>query len=269
VDPSNPSEPLPSILSLMAELTHQRKESAHLSSIASDLTEKVEWVNKHYPALLDREKGALRVVSLGSNPSHTRIDSKRSRDIEEARAEIKVLRARVEELQGGSSGLGAASFSAAGASSAAIVELESRLSMRIRDLEKALSDSEKKSLRLKEIFSTRVTEFRGACYALTGYRIELTQASSSAGGGGGIYRLKSIYSAKEEDHLLFRLTPPAADGSAGSSSAAGETGVDVMETPFTSTLDPSLTNYLSRANAVPAFLAAVTLHLRDKMHKGR
>jgi mitotic spindle assembly checkpoint protein MAD1 len=108
------------------------------------------------------------------------------------------------------------------------------------------NELEKKMMRLKEVFQSKVSEFREATYLLTGYKIELMSSSSS---GLGQYKIRSMYAERDVDYLLFQYT----DNSKKS--------LQVLETEFVKKLDQSLTIYLNKFHSIPAFTAAVTCEL--------
>lgn len=70
-----------------------------------------------------------------------------------------------------------------------------------------MESAELKNQRLKEVFQTKIQEFRKVCYALTGYQIDVTTESQ--------YRLTSMYAEHKADCLIFKVGPswqPAARG---------------------------------------------------------
>uniref|UniRef100_A0ACB8FKB0 Uncharacterized protein n=1 Tax=Sphaerodactylus townsendi TaxID=933632 RepID=A0ACB8FKB0_9SAUR len=67
----------------------------------------------------------------------------------------------------------------------------------IVELKKQLESAELKNQRLKEVFRTKITEFRQVCYKLTGYQIDMTCENQ--------YRLTSVYAERQEDCLIFKM----------------------------------------------------------------
>ncbi|XP_075371074.1 mitotic spindle assembly checkpoint protein MAD1 isoform X2 [Mycteria americana] len=67
----------------------------------------------------------------------------------------------------------------------------------IAELKKQVESAELKNQRLKEVFQTKIQEFRKVCYTLTGYQIDITTENQ--------YRLTSIYAEHQGDCLLFKL----------------------------------------------------------------
>ncbi|XP_047920351.2 mitotic spindle assembly checkpoint protein MAD1 isoform X4 [Anser cygnoides] len=67
----------------------------------------------------------------------------------------------------------------------------------IAELKKQVESAELKNQRLKEVFQTKIQEFRKVCYTLTGYQIDITTENQ--------YRLTSIYAEHQGDCLLFKV----------------------------------------------------------------
>ncbi|KAG8509963.1 Mitotic spindle assembly checkpoint protein MAD1 [Galemys pyrenaicus] len=82
-------------------------------------------------------------------------------------------------------------------------------SARVAELKKQVESAELKNQRLKEVFQTKIQEFRKVCYTLTGYQIDITTESQ--------YRLTSMYAEHKNDCLIFKvpenwLCLPKSDG---------------------------------------------------------
>ncbi|XP_068885537.1 mitotic spindle assembly checkpoint protein MAD1 isoform X4 [Aphelocoma coerulescens] len=69
----------------------------------------------------------------------------------------------------------------------------------IAELKKQVESAELKNQRLKEVFQTKIQEFRKVCYTLTGYQIDITTENQ--------YRLSSMYAEHQGDCLLFKHGP--------------------------------------------------------------
>jgi mitotic spindle assembly checkpoint protein MAD1 len=244
---ASPIEPIPSVLSLLSRIVHLEKESSHLEGLLTDAMEKVEWVQRQYPHLLDKEHGNFKVVKLANNPSHAKVQSKQQAELDAVQKENQILKLRCDELQAGGT-----NTAVGGASASSLLELETAFQSRISALELEKSQMEKKQQRLKELFGQKVQEFRQTCFLLTGYKIELVQGSS--------YRLKNMYAEKEEDQLMFQQQP----ANTAASGAVTPGGMAVLETDFTKTLPEAITGYLEKFESIPGFLAAVTLDLLSK-----
>lgn len=69
------------------------------------------------------------------------------------------------------------------------------------ELKKQVESAELKNQRLKEVFQTKIQEFRKVCYTLTGYQVDITRESQ--------YRLTSMYAEHKDDCLIFKVGLPA------------------------------------------------------------
>ena len=144
----------------------------------------------------------------------------------------------------GGAAAAAASVAGAGmamASTPATASEASGLAREVSSLRSQLESAEKRNKRLKEVFHAKITEFREACYSLTGYKVDMLNDQ---------YRLHSMYAERPDDVLMFQT---ATDGS-----------VSLLETEFSQTCDAFLSSYLVKFKSIPAFLAAVTLDLVGK-----
>lgn len=75
------------------------------------------------------------------------------------------------------------------------------------ELKKQVESAELKNQRLKEVFQTKVQEFRKVCYTLTGYQVDITRESQ--------YRLTSMYAEHKDDCLVFKVGCPRRAGVGG------------------------------------------------------
>lgn len=66
------------------------------------------------------------------------------------------------------------------------------------ELKKQVESAELKNQRLKEVFQSKIQEFRKACYTLTGYQVDVTTESQ--------YRLSSMYAEHQADCLIFKVS---------------------------------------------------------------
>uniref|UniRef100_A0ABI7W3U0 Mitotic arrest deficient 1 like 1 n=1 Tax=Felis catus TaxID=9685 RepID=A0ABI7W3U0_FELCA len=73
-------------------------------------------------------------------------------------------------------------------------------SKEVAELKKQVESAELRNQRLKEVFHTKIQEFRKVCYALTGYQIDVTTESQ--------YRLTSMYAEHKADCLIFKNSDP-------------------------------------------------------------
>ncbi|XP_053132863.1 mitotic spindle assembly checkpoint protein MAD1 isoform X3 [Hemicordylus capensis] len=111
----------------------------------------------------------------------------------------------------------------------------------VSELKKQLESAELKNQRLKEVFRTKIQDFRRACYELTGYQIVMTSDNQ--------YRLASVYAEHKEDCLIFKA-----------SRSPGKQ-MQLLETEFSQTVRELIDLHLLQQNSIPAFLSAVTLDL--------
>ncbi|XP_066054237.1 mitotic spindle assembly checkpoint protein MAD1 isoform X1 [Chamaea fasciata] len=111
----------------------------------------------------------------------------------------------------------------------------------VAELKRQVESAELKNQRLKEVFQTKIQEFRKVCYTLTGYQIDITTENQ--------YRLSSIYAEHQGDCLLFKA----------SSSSGGK--MQLLETEFSRTIRELIELHLLRQDSIPAFLSALTLDL--------
>ncbi|XP_023569306.1 mitotic spindle assembly checkpoint protein MAD1 isoform X2 [Octodon degus] len=114
-------------------------------------------------------------------------------------------------------------------------------SKEVAELRKQVESAELKNQRLKEVFQTKIQEFRKVCYTLTGYQIDITTESQ--------YRLTSQYAERKTDCLIFK--------------AAGPSGskMQLLETEFSRSVPELIELHLLRQDSIPAFLSALTLEL--------
>ncbi|XP_036096251.1 mitotic spindle assembly checkpoint protein MAD1 isoform X6 [Molossus molossus] len=111
----------------------------------------------------------------------------------------------------------------------------------VAELKKQVESAELKNQRLKEVFQTKVQEFRKVCYTLTGYQVDITRESQ--------YRLTSMYAEHKDDCLVFKATGPSG------------TTMQLLETEFSRTVPELIEQHLLRQDSIPAFLGALTLEL--------
>uniref|UniRef100_A0A8C0DYE5 Mitotic spindle assembly checkpoint protein MAD1 n=1 Tax=Balaenoptera musculus TaxID=9771 RepID=A0A8C0DYE5_BALMU len=110
-------------------------------------------------------------------------------------------------------------------------------------LKKQVESAELKNQRLKEVFQTKIQEFRKVCYTLTGYQVDITTENQ--------YRLTSMYAERKTDCLIFKAAGPSG------------TKMQLLETEFsrTATVQELIGLHLLRQASIPAFLSALTLDL--------
>lgn len=111
----------------------------------------------------------------------------------------------------------------------------------VAELKKQVESAELKNQRLKEVFQSKIQEFRKACYTLTGYQVDVTTESQ--------YRLSSMYAEHQADCLIFKAAGPAG------------AKMQLLETEFSRTVPELIELHLLRQDSIPAFLSALTLEL--------
>ncbi|XP_030340820.1 mitotic spindle assembly checkpoint protein MAD1 isoform X3 [Strigops habroptila] len=132
----------------------------------------------------DYDPSKTKVLHFSMNPASLAMQQ-RKEEHQQLQEAYERLREMVRVLEGGGSipenleGLGS---------------LQS--SQEIAELKKQVESAELKNQRLKEVFQTKIQEFRKVCYTLTGYQIDITTENQ--------YRLTSIYAEHQGDCLLFK-----------------------------------------------------------------
>lgn len=118
--------------------------------------------------------------------------------------------------------------------------------------EEALSlDAKKLHKRLKEQFKEQIALFREGVHLVTGYKIDMLNSDTDP-----LFKVRSIYGEREEDHLMFRWPRKTVGPTAP---------LDMMNSEMAQLLMQGQSEvYISKCNSIPAFMAAVTLDLFDK-----
>lgn len=109
------------------------------------------------------------------------------------------------------------------------------------ELRRQVESAQLKNQRLKEVFQSKIQEFRKACYTLTGYQIDITTENQ--------YRLTSQYAEHKADCLIFKATGPS-----GSQ-------MQLLETEFSRSVPELIELHLAQQDSIPAFLSSLTLEL--------
>ncbi|XP_012494552.1 PREDICTED: mitotic spindle assembly checkpoint protein MAD1 isoform X2 [Propithecus coquereli] len=177
----------------------------------------------------DYDRNRTKVVHMSLNP--TSVARQRLReDRDQLQAECERLRGLVRALERGGPVPADLEATACLPSSKEVAELR-----------KQVESAELKNQRLKEVFQTKIQEFRKVCYTLTGYQIDITTENQ--------YRLTSLYAEHKADCLIFKATGPS-----GSK-------MQLLETEFSRTVGPLIELHLLRQDSIPAFLSSLTLEL--------
>ncbi|XP_075035658.1 mitotic spindle assembly checkpoint protein MAD1 isoform X2 [Mixophyes fleayi] len=128
----------------------------------------------------------VKVIHLSMNPS-SKAQQQRKDEGQSLQEECAKLRELVRILEGGGTPI-PDKLEAAGSIQASTQE--------VTELKKQVESAELKNQRLREVFQTKIHEFRTVCYMLTGYRIDITTENQ--------YRLTSMYAEQKDDNLLFK-----------------------------------------------------------------
>lgn len=216
-----------------------RIELEKLQSENAKLQEQLEIyeINKdqmHMRGYYDPTK--TKIVHLSMNPSSV-AKQQRGEELENLRKENEYLKRRLTVVEeGGGSPNDTSLLGKLGPETAPSVFKQ------VEDFKAQLSSAEMKNQRLKEVFKKKIQEFREACYALTGYKIDVIRDNQ--------YRLQSMYAERSTDDLLFE------------SNVKGE--MMLLATDFSSQLTDQISTYLNRFNSIPAFLSNITLELFNR-----
>ncbi|NXF01160.1 MD1L1 protein, partial [Smithornis capensis] len=132
----------------------------------------------------DYDPSRTKVLHFSMNPT-TLAKQQRKEEQQQLQEECERLRELVRVLEGG----GSISGNLEGVGSF-------QSSQEVAELKKQVESAELKNQRLKEVFQTKIQEFRKVCYTLTGYQIDITTENQ--------YRLSSIYAEHQGDCLLFK-----------------------------------------------------------------
>uniref|UniRef100_A0A8C0GMM0 Mitotic arrest deficient 1 like 1 n=1 Tax=Chelonoidis abingdonii TaxID=106734 RepID=A0A8C0GMM0_CHEAB len=129
----------------------------------------------------------------------------------------------------------------------------------VAELKKQVESAELKNQRLKEVFQTKIQEFRKVCYTLTGYQIDITTENQ--------YRLTSIYADIWREikpyciNNFFSFFPPSTSSFSPQASSSSGGKMQLLETEFSLTIRELIDLHLLHQDSIPAFLSAVTLEL--------
>ncbi|XP_070316640.1 mitotic spindle assembly checkpoint protein MAD1 isoform X1 [Odocoileus virginianus] len=187
------------------------------------------WGHFHAQCEGDYDQSKTKVLHLSLNPAGAARQRLRE-DQQQLQEECARLRELVRALEAGGP-VPAHLEAAAGLPS----------SREVAELKKQVESAELKNQRLKEVFQTKIQEFRKACYTLTGYQVDITTENQ--------YRLTSMYAEQKADCLIFKATGPSG------------TKMQLLETAFSRTVPALIELHLLQQDSIPAFLSALTLDL--------
>ncbi|XP_047635375.1 mitotic spindle assembly checkpoint protein MAD1 isoform X4 [Phacochoerus africanus] len=208
-----------------------QKVHAHSSEVEVQLSQALEELGgqKQRADAGDFDQSKTKVLHLSLNPASVARQRLRE-DWQQLQEECKHLRELVRALEAGGP-VPADLEAAAGLPS----------SKEVAELKRQVESAELKNQRLKEVFQTKIQEFRKACYALTGYQVDITTE--------GQFRLTSMYAERKADCLVFKAAGPSG------------TKMQLLETEFSRTVPELIELHLLRQDSIPAFLSALTLDL--------
>ncbi|XP_044744897.1 mitotic spindle assembly checkpoint protein MAD1 [Coccinella septempunctata] len=106
-------------------------------------------------------------------------------------------------------------------------------------LKEEIKSKEAQHNQMKDYFKSSIQEFRDVVYMLLGYKIDRNSKA--------LYKLTNMYSECEDDILCFQLKK---DGL-----------LQLLETPFSSSLESMIDLHLRQQNSLPNFLSTLTLNL--------
>lgn len=112
----------------------------------------------------------------------------------------------------------------------------------IQELREKIKANEAQTQMLKDIFKSRMQEFRNVIYMLLGYKIDRTEISSNS-----LYKLRSMYAEQPDDQLCFQVNK---DGD-----------LSLLENDYSATLEAMINLHLKHQKSIPVFLSAITMDL--------
>ncbi|XP_078220018.1 mitotic spindle assembly checkpoint protein MAD1 isoform X6 [Callithrix jacchus] len=230
---SQSSSPEQSFLFSREEVDMLRLKVEELEGERSRLEEEKRMLEAQLERLTlqgDYDQSKTKVLHMSLNPASVARQRLRE-DHNQLQAECERLRGLLHTMEKG--GTVPADLEAAAASLPSSKE--------VAELRKQVESAELKNQRLKEVFQTKIQEFRKACYTLTGYQIDITTENQ--------YRLTSLYAEHQGDCLIFKATGPS-----GSK-------MQLLETEFSRTVGELIEVHLRRQDSIPAFLSSLTLEL--------
>ncbi|XP_054107128.1 mitotic spindle assembly checkpoint protein MAD1 isoform X2 [Callithrix jacchus] len=185
---SQSSSPEQSFLFSREEVDMLRLKVEELEGERSRLEEEKRMLEAQLERLTlqgDYDQSKTKVLHMSLNPASVARQRLRE-DHNQLQAECERLRGLLHTMEKG--GTVPADLEAAAASLPSSKE--------VAELRKQVESAELKNQRLKEVFQTKIQEFRKACYTLTGYQIDITTENQ--------YRLTSLYAEHQGDCLIFK-----------------------------------------------------------------
>ncbi|KAI8899861.1 spindle assembly checkpoint component Mad1 [Globomyces pollinis-pini] len=204
----------------MADIQKSTKKIANLERTNEQLNEQLKKLENHIGVLEQQ-------VGTGDyNPLTTKILMLKDNPLSE------ILNNRQKKLE---------SFSQMSVKNDSALVNEKSLSFENHELKKDVQTYEKKILRLKDIYSKKVSEFRQNVYSLLGYKFDVQMDSETV-------KLSSIYAKPTDPTFLFKP-----------SQSLGELQIVGGSDEINECIEKMIGFYVKEYNSIPGLLASVTL----------
>ncbi|KAJ3296724.1 coiled-coil domain-containing protein mad1 [Borealophlyctis nickersoniae] len=181
------------------------------------------------------DSSTTKILQLADNPESREL-AIRQKTLDALRAENKSLKDQLLQ-RSRLRGVGEIPSNVEG-----LVPIETCRSLEVEceKLQGMLADKERIHMRLKEVYQSKVQEYRGAVYSLLGYKLEIQM--------DGRVRLTSMYESQDDISFLF-------------SSSEHDQGTIQLLGAKSGALGENMRHYVNQRGSIPAFLASVTLGL--------
>ena len=114
----------------------------------------------------------------------------------------------------------------------------------VAKLKKQLESLSKRESRLKSAFQDRISLFIDACYAIFGYRIDMTTENKETR-----FVLRPMHEERESLNLIFKFESNAAE---------------LVPTEYSETMQREVDTFIGRYKTIPAFTANLTMDIFNK-----
>ncbi|GLV40114.1 Mitotic arrest-deficient 1 [Carabus blaptoides fortunei] len=210
------------------QLARMQEKIDRLQSENSRLTERCDELEiRLEQEIIGKDSVKGQVLHLRLNPLAESV-TERETNVEKLQAEVDRLKRKIKSLEEG--------YETSKLSESVCSSRE------VQSLREQLKSSEIKMQRLKDVFKSSSHEFRNVCYMLLGYKIDRMSSTQ--------YALSSMYAEAPDDCLQFQLNP---DGN-----------LNLLETPFSATLEDMVDLHLRHQSSIPVFLSALTMDLFNR-----
>lgn len=239
-DYSSTVERLEDLLAAARSTKDSHETEQALNQEISNLKNRIGQLERENVAIMQQKQGTTsgqdegqseRVMHFLNNPLSQATDA-RKREVEDLKAEVVALKARIKLLEEGQT---------KDLTMLVGQKVSEDGSEEIAQLKEQLKSAEIRKQRLIEAFKKTSQDFREVCYVLTGFRID--------GLNDGKYRLSPVYAETADEYLLFKREP------------SGE--CLLLETEYSAQehVQKLIQLHLQRQNSIPVFLAAVITDL--------